>query len=673
MRFAAALMFLTSKLETKEEPIEISAAGGLNEGDLGTQPRMWKVMKFAVVACQFLCLAALKLNEVGSGPGGPATAPIVALNATWELSQLIHRVQEADRDGAKEVLGDIVRRGGEKHLEEILGRFATMGYDYTVLLQWVSGTLKLGEASPQEAIHSKATDHSDHGFKLLLQGLNSSNQTLVKNALAQMLQSGGKEFLSSKVLELERMGYDMAAIKKWLPEGPPSHLETTHLAEEKAGISTTVPQESDVSDAQQFIDLMKMANEDGMKTKITDVFKNGGMPRIQAALKIVQAWGYDAKDVELLAAGKKMRHAGLKIREDSEDKKETKENQESTMTQSTQSTPKSQKATEKIEKEIVKKEKPTEKIEKKQKFDALEASDEALSLVKSIAEGDRDGARKEVGYIYAKGGQEELVEVLQRAQFRGHDAAKIQAWIAGDESPKLQSSQAAPVQPVQQPVAQAVQAAPVGLAHESHESHESSSELDTEFLVMRLRDGDRKGAADYVIQMFQAGGQQRIQKALAGLKLWGYDPKRFQRWVSQGVPGLVLDSAKERETTLMAMVEALKDWNRPKATKLLTSIFEKGGQPKVQQLFADLKSVGYNPSDVQAWLSKESPTVSATQSFPTERSQEFSDVTALAAKSAKSAKSSNSKVKLLGVQDFRIAVTDLATAQLNPSNEPTPQ
>jgi hypothetical protein len=29
-------------------------------------------------------------------------------------------------------------------------------------------------------------------------------------------------------------------------------------------------------------------------------------------------------------------------------------------------------------------------------------------------------------------------------------------------------------------------------------------------------------------------------------------------------------------------------------------------------------------------------------------------------------------VKLLGVQDFRIAVTDLATAQLNPAG-PTPQ
>lgn len=564
-----------------------------------------KVMKFAV-ACQFLCLAALKLNEVGS-PGATVA------NATWEVSQLIQRVQEADRDGTKKVLGDIVRMGGEKHLEEILQRFAAMGYDYSVLLQWVSGTLKLGEASPQEAIHSKVTD--DHGFKLLLRGLDSSNQTLVKNALAQ-LQSGGKDFFSSKLLELQRMGYDIAAIKRWLPaEGHPSHFETTHLAAVKAGISTK-PEESDgshmsdvsdVSDAQQFIDLMKMANEDGMKTRITEVFQNGGMPRIQAALKIVQAWGYDAKDVELLAAGKEMRSAGLKIKEE----------QKQTQKESTPSTPSS------------KSQKATEKTEKKQKFDALEASDEALSLVKSIAEGDRDGARKEVGYIYAKGGQEELVEVLQRAQFRGHDAAKIQAWITGAETPK--PFQPAPVPSVQQAVQavqQAVQQAvpPVGLAHESHESHEShgsqksNAELDTEFLVMRLRDADRKGAADYVIQMFQAGGQQRIQKALAGLKLWGYDPKRFQRWVSQGVPGLVLD-----------------------------------GSP-VQQLFAD-QSVGYNPSDVQAWLAN-SPANS---------------VTALATKSAKSqVKSAKSSVKLLGVQDFRIAVTDLATAQLNPAG-PTPQ
>lgn len=124
---------------------------------------------------------------------------------------------------------------------------------------------------------------------------------------------------------------------------------------------------------------------------------------------------------------------------------------------------------------------------------------------------------------------------------------------------------------------------------------------------MRLRDADRKGAADYVIQMFQAGGQQRIQKALAGLKLWGYDPKRFQRWVSKGVPGLLLDNI--------------------------------GAQPKVQQLF-DGHHFGYPP--------------------------DTADV-ALATKSAKS------KVKLLGVQDFRIAVTDLSTAQLNRGGNGPPQ
>lgn len=98
--------------------VELVHQRGLNEGDLVTQPRM-KVMKFAV-ACQFLCLAALKLNEVGS-PGATVA------NATWEVSQLIQRVQEADRDGTKKVLGDIVRMGGEKHLEEILQRFAAMG------------------------------------------------------------------------------------------------------------------------------------------------------------------------------------------------------------------------------------------------------------------------------------------------------------------------------------------------------------------------------------------------------------------------------------------------------------------------------------------------------------------------------------------------------------------
>lgn len=192
---------------------------------------------------------------------------------------------------------------------------------------------------------------------------------------------------------------------------------------------------------------------------------------------------------------------------------------------------------------------------------------------------------------------------------------------------------------------------------------------DAELLVTKLRAADRKAAADAIIQMFQSGGQLRIQKALATLKLWGYDPKRFQRWVAAGVPGLLILDTETPEPTspksgvstqaedrkaLMAMTEALKHWNRTEATQVLSSVLQKSGPIKVEELFAELQALGYDPTDVQAWLSTRTSTP---------------DLTALSAKRVKGSKgvegvSTKTAVKLLGVQDFRIAVSDLSTAKL---------
>ena len=106
----------------------------------------------------------------------------------------------------------------------------------------------------------------------------------------------------------------------------------------------------------------------------------------------------------------------------------------------------------------------------------------------------------------------------------------------------------------------------------------------------------------------------------------------------------------------MAMTEALKHWNRTEATQVLSSVLQKSGPIKVEELFAELRALGYDPTDVQAWLS------TRTTSTP--------DLTALTAeKRVKGSKgvegvSAKTAVKLLGVQDFRIAVSDLSTARL---------
>lgn len=396
-------------------------------------------MKHLTLVALFFTPAALKLNFNANEVGHPGSKTN-SFNATAELSQLIHAVQDADRHAAKQVLADIVRDGGEPQMQDVLGRFAAMGYDYNVLLRWVSGALTLtGEAA--QAIHTKHTsaerEHPEHavkikatkvskeeeaevGFKFLLRGLDTSNETLVKDAFAQMLQNGGKAFLSSKLLEVQKMGYDIEAIKKWYSSKPlrpeitqpklkmnskqmPQMMRESTLSDSES-MSQSLNNASKSSEAKEIIELMKAENHAGMKEKITEIFTTGGEPKIKSVLAAVQAMGYDPADVELVAAGKKRKH---------KEQKSQKVNKE-----------------QEKEKEQKKQKKQDKKVENEKKENHKDVSDEALSLLKSIAEGDRDGARKQLGYVWSKGGQDELQEVLQRVQFAGHDAAQIQAWVA---------------------------------------------------------------------------------------------------------------------------------------------------------------------------------------------------------------------------------------------------
>ena len=639
-------------------------------------------MKHLTLVALFFTPAALKLNFNANEVGHPSKTN--SFNSTAELSQLIHAVQDADRHAAKQVLADIVRDGGEPQMQDVLGRFAAMGYDYNVLLRWVSGALTLtGEAA--QAIHTKHTAaHPEHqippvkimkatkavtkvskeeeaaevGFKFLLRGLDTSNETLVKDAFAQMLQNGGKAFLSSKLLEVQKMGYDIEAIKRWYsskqikqslrPEiTQPNKVNSKQMPQmmrestlhDSESMSQSLNNASKSSEAKEIIELMKAENHAGMKEKITEIFTTGGEPKIKSVLAAVQAMGYDPADVELVAAGKKRKHKEQKSQKVNKEKQEKEKEQK----------------------------KQDQKVENKKKENDKDVADEALSLLKSIAGGDRDGARKQLGYVWSKGGQDELQEVLQRVQFAGHDAAQIQAWVAeSGDSNKTKSeiqSHGLKIQP-KPPKAASV---PVPKMAPSE-----TLSADAELLVTKLRAADRKAAADAIIQMFQSGGQLRIQKALATLKLWGYDPKRFQRWVAAGVPGLLIldtetpepksspkspkSSPAEDRKALMAMTEALKHWNRTEATQVLSSVLQKSGPIKVEELFAELQALGYDPTDVQAWLS------TRTTSTP--------DLTALSAeKRVKGSKgvegvSAKTAVKLLGVQDFRIAVSDLSTARL---------
>eukprot|EP00438_Fugacium_kawagutii_P015880 Skav206404 [mRNA] locus=scaffold2210:107744:108391:+ [translate_table: standard] len=165
-----------------------------------------------LLLCCGLGSYALQLNEA-LPPGGAPEAS--------EVQALVDLVQRGDRPGTKELLAQLVRQGGQVHLEQVLRGFQQLGYDYNLLLQWLAetqgskapgqptkapaspatpatpaqllvegGHQAPGQAQPSRAPQQLVEHPPGESFQLLLKGLDSSNKTLVKDAFAHMLQEG---------------------------------------------------------------------------------------------------------------------------------------------------------------------------------------------------------------------------------------------------------------------------------------------------------------------------------------------------------------------------------------------------------------------------------------------------------------------------------------------------
>lgn len=192
------------------------------------------------------------------GCGSPCDSLTSLAKSSWQLFRLVRAQREVRRDEAKQVLAEIAHSG---RMEPVLSRFAALGFDYTALLRWMS----------------------DNGsFQLLLKGLEAENRSMVRSAFGELLAEG-KEVLSSRLLELQGLGYDIAKVKAWY-----SGAESFQVAEVDAG---------------HMVELMKQQDQEGMKRAIKDLIKQGGKVRLESALARLKALGYDPKEAERLAGG----------------------------------------------------------------------------------------------------------------------------------------------------------------------------------------------------------------------------------------------------------------------------------------------------------------------------------------------------------------------------------
>ena len=141
---------------------------------------------------------------------------------SWDVHLLVHALSQADKSGVKRVLAQIVQRGRAGDMTKVLGRFAALGYDYNVLLQWlqsadtVDSALTLGPMPAGLPGRLQDPKIQDEDFPVLLKDLKAGDHAGVKAVFARMLKKG---HLPSAFASLQTLGYDLDALKQWYQSG----------------------------------------------------------------------------------------------------------------------------------------------------------------------------------------------------------------------------------------------------------------------------------------------------------------------------------------------------------------------------------------------------------------------------------------------------------------------
>ena len=450
-----------------------------------------------------------------------------AVGVLSDFAQLTRAAQGRNLQQAKDVLTGIVRAGGKNRMEEVLGCFSATG-DYQTLLQWVAGDA--GATGATGATGARAHE----SFASLVRGLEGGDRGAVMHAFAEMLRAGGKASLSTNLAKLQKLGYDIDAVKRWYK----SEGETLAPTPTRAAHASTVSKQArpDQDDAKLLLHMVQAENAKGLKATISNLFKHGGEPRIESALAILQSWGYDPQDVQLLAAGKPLRKKPIQItlpgntlgslaRRDSHYLSKRESSNVSMQPGSRMST--SQKP------EVINKSWPTDHAHSPQNM----SDSEMLMLFLHSAK--RDDATHFMIHMFQAGGAARVEEALAGVTRWGYDPERFQDWIAGGLE-KLVSA----VSPNPRPLARTD--AKAELPAEDLEGKRAQ-------LLESVKLEHREEALKELAGMLKHGGQPEVDEAFRELQSAGYDSAVVEGWLS-GKGSLPIEKTEAVSTEAVRLV-----------------------------------------------------------------------------------------------------------------------
>ena len=533
-----------------------------------------------------------------------------------DLHALEREIQDGDRRDANFALLAAANRGGQQHVSLVLALLAAEGYDVDMLQQWFSG----GGVPPFVGAAGIASEAKRvalaRSFQSLLEGIRADRPQAAKALIVKMAEDGGQARVSNTLKALLLLGYDVKAFQTWIEGGP------------------ALPKPSPAKVAQNpwhmhlLIEALQRADRKAVKKVLAGIVRQGGLADMTRVLGSFAAMGYD--------------YVGLMQWLQSEEgakppsKPKIADPELALLLQGLQAGDRSQ-----VKLAFAG---FLKKGDLSTVFAKLQAMGYDLEKIKRWYKEDlqfRRGqefpirADSHQGRLQASSASEAHSEMLTRAfvnsdalmakrlpldmvQHGGKDGETDVATVFGH----LQSS--------------GFQVASMGnrLNNQTHSNHSNafrghhkgsgvlqevagadSSSEDSKVLAASFKNASKETALRYMAHMLGNGGTARIEKAIAGVSVWGSDPGSSQIWLdgranlsktpkhsSPRKSSPEATTAGTGERSFQQVLEGVQQANKTQVVQQLALDFNTGGLARVQDTFAQLEKAGYHAAELQAWL-----------------------------------------------------------------------
>jgi len=408
----------------------------------------------------------------------------------------------ADKAGIKQTLKEMLKNGGQARIEKSLVGLQSLGYDADEVKKWLADSVK---TNPPKATHAAPElTLAEKDVEEIAKGVKNSDKPSVKQLLKTMMDNGGQKRLEAALGKLNGKGYSPASVQRWIlatgDESAPKPMAVAPTMPEAALEMKVNPQ--NYSDATVMIDehLVLDSLQTSNKAALIDVLKmmmaSGGQERVYKAFEFLPRMGFNLEEVRnwLQSADA---HAPI---------------------------PRTLPATGEKAQNKSGADQHKEEVRKQENASKADKKDDMLSLKESLMKSDKGAAKSLLKSFLSLGGERQLESALAAMQKFGYDPTSIQHWLTSEGS--------APV-PQPKEESQLTLISSAAAPRESHATADAADTLaDTHLLADSLDKADKSGMRTALGLMANAGGQERIKKALAGLDKFGYDPNSVTYWLS---------------------------------------------------------------------------------------------------------------------------------------------